>query len=151
MGASRKTKPAPRKEEAKAKAPDWPPFKPLLPPSDLSLTTLIPSQIMLIRNFFTSKLCNNYVSFLRNLPLTTTPGKPKKGDALRFNDRFQVVDEAFANRLWLETGLKELICGQENDDSEELSNEGEEKMSKEQREELWYIIFLSHVREVLTL
>ena len=61
-----------------------------------------------------------------------------------------MVDEAFANRLWLETGLKELICGQENDDSEELSNEGEEKMSKEQREELWYIIFLSHVREVLT-
>lgn len=136
--APKKHKSAPKREEAII--PDWPPLKPLLPPSDLSLTTLIPSQIVLIRNFFTSKLCSNYVSFLRNLPLTTTPGKPKKGDALRFNDRFQVLDGGFANRLWLETGLKELICGEE-DGSEATTEDGDEKMSKEQRKELWYIRF----------
>ena len=134
MAPPKKSKSAPKKEEVIA--PDWPPLKPLLPSTDLSLTTLIPSQIMLIRNFFTSKLCTNYVSFLKNLPLTTTPGKPKKGDALRFNDRFQVLDEAFANRLWLETGLKELVCGQE-EHGEEISEEGDENMTKEERNELW--------------
>ena len=72
--------------------------------------------------------------------MTTTPGKPKKGDALRFNDRFQVLDGGFANRLWLETGLKELICGEE-DGSEATTEDGDEKMSKEQRKELWYIRF----------
>jgi len=147
MGPPKKTKTAPKKDDAIT--PDWPPFKPLLPPSDVSLTTLIPSQIMLIRNFFTSKLCNNYVSFLRSLPLTTTPGKPKKGDALRFNDRFQTLDEGFANRLWSETGLKELVCGQE-DSSDETAEEGEEIMSAEQRRELWYSPNPSHVRAGLT-
>jgi hypothetical protein len=61
--------------------------------------------------------------------LTTTPGKPKKGDALRYNDRFQVVDEQFANRIWEETGLRELV----------RETEG---MSEEEKKELWYV-FLS--------
>jgi hypothetical protein len=78
-------------------------------------------------------LCRNYVAFLKGLPLTTTPGKPKKGDALRFNDRFQVNDEVFANRLWMETGLRELVCGGEEGDEEE-------SMSKEERRELWSIL-----------
>src|SRR4051794_28452470 len=111
-------KPIPKKAENLP--PDWPNLKPLLPTSDLSLSTLIDSQIVVIRNFWTSTLCNSYVAFLKGLPLTTTPGKPKKGDALRFNDRFQVNDEGFANRLWMETGLRELICGGEG---------GEEEMS----------------------
>lgn len=134
MGPPKKSKAIPKKEETLA--PDWPLLKPLLPPSDLSLATLVPSQIVLIRNFFTSKLCYNYVSFLNNLPLTTTPGKPKKGDALRFNDRFQVLDPGFANRLWLQTGLKELIYGSENE-SKAIGEENEESMTKEERRELW--------------
>lgn len=40
----------------------------------------------------------------------TTPGKPKKGDAVRVNDRFEINDPGFAKRLWEETGLKELVC-----------------------------------------
>ena len=111
-------------------APDWPALKPLLPVSDLSLSTIVDSQIIVIRSFWTSTLCKNYVSFLKSLPLTTTPGKPNKGDALRFNDRFQVSDEVFANRLWTETGLRELVCG----DVEENEEQG---LSLEDRRELW--------------
>jgi len=60
----------------------------------------------------------------------TTPGKPKKGDAVRVNDRFQVFDEAFAKRLWEETGLRRLVLG-------ERDGEGEEEMGEEERRELW--------------
>ena len=48
---------------------------------------------------------------MKTLPLVTTPGKPKKGDAVRVNDRFQIDDPGFANRVWLETGLRELVIG----------------------------------------
>lgn len=113
--------------------PNWPPFKPLMPSSNLSLQTIVPSQIITIPNFWTSALCKNYVSFLKTLPLTTTPGKPKKGDALRVNDRFRVDDWGFAERLWRETGLKELICGEIEKDYEEDG----EKLSEEDRKELW--------------
>ncbi|KAL5331514.1 hypothetical protein ACEPPN_001048 [Leptodophora sp. 'Broadleaf-Isolate-01'] len=120
---------------APAPPPNWPALKPLIPASDLSLHTLLPSQIITISQFFTSTLCKTYVNFLKELPLTTTPGKPKKGDALRFNDRFQVFDEGFANRLWLETGLRELVCGSEGEGDE---GEGEgDGMTKEERRELW--------------
>lgn len=112
--------------------PNWPAFKPLLPVSDLSLQTLVPSQIITIPNFWTSTLCKSYVNFLKTLPLTTTPGKPKKGNALRFNDRFQIIDEQFANRLWEETGLRELVCG-----SEEENDDEEGGMSESERRELW--------------
>jgi hypothetical protein len=127
------TKPPPSKfkpPSSTSTPPNWPPLKPLIPPSDLSLSTLVPSQILTISNFFTSKLSATYVSFLKTLPLTTTPGKPKKGDALRYNDRFQVLDEQFANRLWEETGLRELI----------YESEG---LSEEERRELWYVSIFS--------
>ncbi|KAI9373723.1 hypothetical protein BJX61DRAFT_368813 [Aspergillus egyptiacus] len=89
--------------------PNWPPLRPLIPSSDLLLDPLLPDQIYLIRNFLPSTLCKTYVSFLSSLPLTTTPGKPKKGDAVRVNDRFQIQDAAFAERLWRETALKDLV------------------------------------------
>lgn len=116
-----------------APLPNWPPLKPLMPATNLSLETIVPAQIITIPNFWTSALCKNYVSFLKTLPLTTTPGKPKKGDALRVNDRFRVDDWDFAERLWRETGLKELICG-------ELMKEYEEEdrqMTEEERKQLW--------------
>ena len=133
MAPPKKSKAPPKKADNPPL--DWPPFKPLIDPIDLELTTLVPDQIVLARNFFTSTLCKNYVSFLKTLPLATTPGKPKKGDALRYNNRFQVNDEVFANRLWMETGLRELICGA--DDGSETDENGEETMSKEERKKLW--------------
>lgn len=90
-------------------APNWPPLRPLLPKTDLSITPLLADQIYLIHNFFPATLCKSYASFLASLPLTTTPGKPKKDEAVRVNDRFQVEDARFAEILWSGTALKELI------------------------------------------
>jgi hypothetical protein len=89
--------------------PNWPPLRPLIPASDLSLETLLDDQIYLIRNFFTSSLCKTYVSCLSSLPLIRTPGKPKKGEAVRVNDRFQTHDPGFAESLWNSTALKQLV------------------------------------------
>lgn len=89
--------------------PNWPALQPLVPTSDLSLDTVLEDQIVLVRKLFTVSLCKSYVSFLSSLPLTTTPGMPKKGEALRVNDRFQVHDPGFTERLWNSTGLKDLI------------------------------------------
>ncbi len=62
----------------------------------------------------------------------TTPTKPKKGDAVRVNDRFEVHDPVFAKRLWMETGLAGLINGRGRDDDEE---EVEEEVEEEEQEE----------------
>ncbi|KAK7983936.1 hypothetical protein PG990_012649 [Apiospora arundinis] len=93
-------------------APKWPPFKPALPVTSLSLEAPNPTfqdKILLVRNFFPKSLCRDYVTYLRGLPFTTTPGRPKRGEAVRVNDRYQIDDFQFAQRLWLETGLRELL------------------------------------------
>ena len=102
-----------------APAPSWPALQPLVPSSDLSLETLLQDQIVVIRNYWTSSLCKNYVSFLSTLPLVTTPGQLKKGDALRVNDRYQVDDPAFAEQLWSSTSLRDLVTGVGGDGQEE--------------------------------
>ncbi|UPX20127.1 uncharacterized protein EKO05_0010371 [Ascochyta rabiei] len=109
--------------------PNWPAFTPLIPESDLSLQESLPGQIVTIPNFFTATLCKTYVSFLSSLPLTTTPGKPKKGDAVRVNDRYQIDDPAFAERLWSGTSLRNLVTGLANNDGLGLT--------EAQRNELW--------------
>ncbi|KAI4106290.1 MAG: hypothetical protein L6R37_002272 [Teloschistes peruensis] len=115
-----------KKQHDTPSPPNWPLLKPLIPSSNLALETLLEDQIILIRNFFTSSLCKNYVSFLSTLPLVTTPGKPKKGDALRVNDRFQVDDPGFADQLWDIAGLRDLITREDGDGArskEELDDE----------------------------
>lgn len=94
--------------------PSWPAFRPPLPVADLELETVAPAKIVVTRNFWPKSLCRNYVSFLKELPLTTTPGKPKRGEAVRVNDRFQVDDFEFAARLWTETGLGDLVNREEH-------------------------------------
>ncbi|KAL6885971.1 hypothetical protein GGI43DRAFT_426471 [Trichoderma evansii] len=96
-------------------APSWPVFKPPLPVVQL-YPELHPatSNIVLISSFFPRSLCRDYVAYLRTLPLQTTPSKPKKGEAVRVNDRFQINDPSFARRLWDTTGLKELILEDES-------------------------------------
>ena len=89
--------------------PAWPTLKPLVPAVDLHLETLLEDQIVVIYKFFTKALCQRYVSFLSNLPMVTTPGKPKKGEALRVNDRYQVHDPNFAKLLYESACLKDLI------------------------------------------
>ncbi|KAK4541503.1 hypothetical protein LTR36_007949 [Oleoguttula mirabilis] len=99
------------KSRQQQQPPNWPPLNPLVPTSDLQLVPLLEDQILTIPRFWPAGLCKTYVTFLASLPLVTTPGKPKKGDAVRVNDRFQIDDPAFAERLWSGTALKELVEG----------------------------------------
>ncbi|KAH8171856.1 2OG-Fe(II) oxygenase superfamily protein [Sarocladium implicatum] len=95
--------------------PSWPPFKPSLPVLPLSpVTHSDTSKIVLLNNFFPRSLCRDYVAFFKTLPLQTTPGKPKRGEAVRVNDRYQVDDAAFAERLWEMTGLRDAIMEDES-------------------------------------
>ena len=109
--------------------PNWPAFTHLIPEADQALNEMVQGQIVTIPNFWTATLCKTYVSFLSSLPFTTTPGKPKKGDAVRVNDRFQIDDAAFAERLWSETALKSLVTG--------TAEEGALGLTEAQRKELW--------------
>lgn len=96
--------------------PLWPKFKPSLPVVDL-LPVPHPrtDKIITVDAFFPRNLCRDYVSFLQTLPLQTTPGKPKRGDAVRVNDRYQIQDAAFATALWEKTGLREALTREECD------------------------------------
>ncbi|KAG6005723.1 hypothetical protein E4U21_007739 [Claviceps maximensis] len=112
-----KNKPPRPQKDIPAPPPNWPQFKPPLPVVDL-IPILHPStpKIATIPLFFPKSLCRDYVTFLRTLPLQTTPGRPKRGEAVRVNDRFQIDDASFAARLWDRTGLKEaLLAGGEGD------------------------------------
>ncbi|KAK1758517.1 putative prolyl 4-hydroxylase 4 [Echria macrotheca] len=110
MAKGKRLKPTPPQAAASTITPGpWPPFKPQLPVTDLVPETLVPDKVIVYRSFFPRSLCRDYVSYLRDLPLTLTPGKPKRGDALRVNDRYQVDDPAFAERLWNKTGLKDAV------------------------------------------
>ena len=95
-----KSQPAPKAPPpaAAAQPPSWPAIKPL--PLHAEPHPSAPDKILLVPNFLPPSLCRAYLSFVRGLPLATTPGKPKRGDAVRVNDRFQVDDEAFAGRLY---------------------------------------------------
>jgi hypothetical protein len=103
--SSKKTESAP----SPPVTPNWPSLQPLLPSLDLSINTLLQDQILTIPQLWTSTLCKSYVAFLSTLPLVTTPGKPKKGNAVRVNDRYQIEDAHFANQLWNKTALRDLV------------------------------------------
>lgn len=92
-----KSQPAPTAPAAGEK-PSWPPIKPL--PLHAEPHPSAPDKILLVPNFFPPSLCRTYLTFVRGLTLATTPGRPKRGDAVRVNDRFQVDDEAFAGKLY---------------------------------------------------
>ncbi|KAL5338659.1 hypothetical protein BJX70DRAFT_398408 [Aspergillus crustosus] len=115
--------------------PNWPPLRPQVPSSDLLLEPLLPDQIYLIRNFLSASLCKTYVSFLSSLPLITMSGKPKKGDAVRVNDRFQIQDAAFAENLWRGTALRELVTHPHSYTGEERGGEG--KDAERSMKEIW--------------
>lgn len=91
--------------------PNWPKLQPLVPTQDLWMEAVLQDQIILVRNLFTSSLCKKYVSFLSTLPLITTPAQAKEGHAVRINDRFEVQDVGFSQRLWRATGLADVVTG----------------------------------------
>ncbi|KXG48994.1 Prolyl 4-hydroxylase, alpha subunit [Penicillium griseofulvum] len=133
--APKTKKPDPKTQpKTTPKTPNWPPLRPLLPAADLTLTPLLTDQIYLIRNFLSGTLCKTYASFLASLPLTTTPGTPKKDEALRVNDRFQIDDARFAEMLWSTTALKELVTTRFEDESD--GSEDEDSLAERARQ-LW--------------
>ena len=111
------------------KQPEWPHFDTLRPLLSCSVNIIHPNQIITIPQFWSSKLCSRYISFLSTLPLSTTPAKAKRGDAVRVNDRFQVQDNRFAERLWNETVLKDIVLG--NSDTTGLA------LTDYERKNLW--------------
>ncbi|KAL7796484.1 hypothetical protein V8C37DRAFT_371853 [Trichoderma ceciliae] len=119
MPKPKSSKPSSTPQTAPPAAPSWPVFKPPLPVVQL-FPELHPTNpnIILVSSFFPRSLCRDYVAFLKTLPLQTTPSRPKKGEAVRVNDRFQLHDAEFARRLWETTGLKEVLL--ENDTVNEL-------------------------------
>jgi hypothetical protein len=119
--------PGPPPPTTSAAKPDWPAFRPSLPVVELTPESLVQDKIVVLRSFFPRSLCRDYVSFLRELPLITTPGKPKRGEAVRVNDRYQIDDPLFAHRLWTETGLNDAIL------SKDVAH-------------LWYATNLPHLR-----
>lgn len=107
---------AKRKPVVQEPPPNWPSLQPLAPSEDLLLETILEEQVIVVRNLLTTTLCKHYVSFLSSLPLVTTPGRPKKDEALRVNDRYQVDDPKFAEALWNVTALKALVTGSHSSD-----------------------------------
>lgn len=133
---TKKDLPSSKPQSQSPPKPNWPPLRPMIPPSDLSLTPLLHDQIYLIPNFFPASLCKTYVSFLASLPMLTTPGKPKKDEALRVNDRFQVQDGTFAEMLWRDTALRELVVDRAGEEDEEEDEEGRRRRRRSP-EEIW--------------
>ncbi|CAM1502121.1 Fc.00g041050.m01.CDS01 [Cosmosporella sp. VM-42] len=113
--ASRTSKASAATPQPPPPLPSWPVFKPPLPVVDLT-PQLHPAtpKIALIPSFFPRSLCRDYVAYLKTLQLQTTPGRPKRGEAVRVNDRFQIDDPSFAIRLWEQTGLKEALMEEED-------------------------------------
>ncbi|KAK4080499.1 hypothetical protein Trihar35433_1604 [Trichoderma harzianum] len=88
MAKSKPSKSSAPAQAAPPPPPSWPVFKPPLPVVEL-YPELHPatSNIVLLSSFFPRSLCRDYVAFLKTLPLQTTPSRPKKGEAVRVNDR----------------------------------------------------------------
>lgn len=78
----------------------WPdlPF----PGRELVLKELIADQVLLLPEFFTPKDCARWTAYLESsgsVAMEPSPAVPKRGEAVRSNERFSVQDEAFAARL----------------------------------------------------
>jgi len=120
--------------ESPSKTPStnpWPTLGPTMPKENLALHH-ISDHVITIPSFWTAALCKKYVSHLATLPLTTTLGKPKKGEAVRVNDRFQVDDASFAEIMWSSTGLRELVLG-----ATLVGAYKDASVTQEQQETLW--------------
>lgn len=64
----------------------------------------------------------------------TTPKRPKRDEAVRVNDRFQIEDAGFAERLWSESALRELVLGAGRErDQDQDQDEDEDEDDREDR------------------
>ncbi|BGP36920.1 hypothetical protein JCM10449v2_000822 [Rhodotorula kratochvilovae] len=68
--------------------------------------------LLTIDDFFPPKTRSAFVAAVSALALQP-PSAPKKGEATRTNDRFSAQDPAFAQRLWEDSGLADVLEGLE--------------------------------------
>ncbi|KAA1114136.1 hypothetical protein PGTUg99_023730 [Puccinia graminis f. sp. tritici] len=98
-------------KQATETAVGWPMLK---PKPKLKAETIIPSQIMTMRELLTEEECKRVIRALDHLRTAdgdilrfeTTSRTPKRGEAFRYNDRISIHDPLFADTLWAKTGLK---------------------------------------------
>jgi hypothetical protein len=98
-------------KQATETAAGWPSLK---PKPKLKAETIIPSQIMTMKELLTEEECRRVIEALDTLrtadgnilQFETTSRTPKRGEAFRHNDRISIHDPLFADTLWTKTGLK---------------------------------------------
>lgn len=75
------------------------------------LETLIPDQICVIEHLFTPTNCHAFLKHFNSsiTPLLSKPAAPRKGEATRTNERYAILEPAFAETLFRDTGLSQ-IC-----------------------------------------
>ena len=90
---------------------DWP----ALAPTQGKPVQLIPG-LIIIDDFFSKATLKRWTAFLNapDTPIKLESSPPAKtGEALRTNSRFQIDDANFADSLWTETALRELVAEDE--------------------------------------
>ena len=90
---------------------DWP----ALVPTQGKPIQLIPG-LIIIDNFFSKATLKRWTVFLNdsNTPIQLQSSPPaKSGEALRTNSRFAIEDANFAQSLWTDTALRELVMEDE--------------------------------------
>lgn len=95
--------------------PSWPSVARPLHSPPLAIQQLLPGLIQ-VDNFLLSSTVSLWLSFLTSTPppFALQPSPPaKRGEASRTNDRFGIHDAVFAERLWKDSGLEELLVERE--------------------------------------
>lgn len=81
----------------------------IAPPSAPFEVERISADLIVVDGFFSRQTLKLWRPFLATLPMVApAPGPPKAGYAARMNNRLSVQDQAFAEALWSNSGLKEL-------------------------------------------
>lgn len=72
---------------------------------------LIDDQIYIVHNMLTRTNCRNFMSFLLNTiaPIMTKPVPPRRGEAMRTNERFSSYDPNFAQSLFVDTNIDMMV------------------------------------------
>ena len=86
-------------------SPDWP----AVTRADvLEVVTTLPDQIVLLHGVFSPESLKRWRAFMDGL-VFEPPRPPKRDEAARSNSRLAYTDAAFAERLWVDTGLRDAL------------------------------------------
>ena len=98
-------RPRPAATKPVVEAPDWP----AITRADmLEVETTLPDQIVLLHGLFAPESLKRWRAFIDGLAFEP-PRPPKRDEASRSNSRLAFTDAAFAERLWIDTGLWDAV------------------------------------------